>query len=228
MTTVSSGPLSSIVKRQKTHVTATPIPSADAPAHARDTIEAGTTTGVCGIAHAAPGLFRCLPRAVQALLRYRPRAACAGADARSRAGTCFHDAPLVSPVARLFSCHAARVAGDTMARQGAVSYRHGAQFKAKSTAPDTRCWRLRRRHSLCPPGHRNSMEKSDMTKTRSAPAPAPKPKNLEQQKTDFTDEGSPPPGVAGTAPPAHAEHAGAPLPARGPAKPPPATGGKPA
>ena len=70
------------------------------------------------------------------------------------------------------------------------------------------------------------MEKSDMTKTRSAPAPAPKPKNLEQQKTDFTDEGSPPPGVAGTAAPAVADHSGAAWPTRRPAKPPPATGGK--
>ncbi len=70
------------------------------------------------------------------------------------------------------------------------------------------------------------MEKSDMIKPRNAPAPAPKPKNLEQQKTDFTDEGSPPPGVAGTAAPAAADHAPAATPAPGPAKPPPATGDK--
>ena len=74
------------------------------------------------------------------------------------------------------------------------------------------------------------MEKSDMTKTRSAPAPAPKPKpkNLEQQNADFTDEGSPPPGVAGTAPPVNADHADAAVPARARTKPPPAAGGKPA
>ncbi len=59
-----------------------------------------------------------------------------------------------------------------------------------------------------------------MIKPPSAPAPAPKPKNLEQQNADFTDEGSPPPGVAGTAAPAVADHADAAVPARAPAKPP--------
>jgi hypothetical protein len=37
---------------------------------------------------------------------------------------------------------------------------------------------------------------------RTAPTPAPKVKTLEQQNTDFTSEGSPPPGMAGTSIPA--------------------------
>lgn len=37
---------------------------------------------------------------------------------------------------------------------------------------------------------------------RPPPAPAPKAKTVEQQNTDFTAEGSPPPGAVGTAIPA--------------------------
>ena len=36
---------------------------------------------------------------------------------------------------------------------------------------------------------------------RTIPAPAPKVKTIEQQNTDFTAEGSPPPGTAGTSNP---------------------------
>ncbi len=35
--------------------------------------------------------------------------------------------------------------------------------------------------------------------TRTRPTPAPKVKSLDQQKTDFTSEGAPPPGKVGTA-----------------------------
>ena len=37
---------------------------------------------------------------------------------------------------------------------------------------------------------------------RTVPPPAPKVKTLEQQNTDFTSEGSPPPGMVGTSIPA--------------------------
>ena len=37
---------------------------------------------------------------------------------------------------------------------------------------------------------------------RTVPTPPPKVKTLEQQNTDFTSEGSPPPGMVGTAAPA--------------------------